>query len=67
MPQDGLFWEYLIRPKRAAALGKVMFVDIYTHSARLRRRSVGYPMAWLFMCHFIPHGVVATHLEASLK
>jgi hypothetical protein len=44
-----------------------MFVDIYTHSARLRRRSVGYPMAWLFMCHFIPHGVVATHLEASLK
>ena len=58
MPQDGLFWEYLIRPKRAAA---------YTHSARLRRRSVGYPMAWLFMCHFIPHGVVATHLEASLK
>ena len=22
------FWKYLIRPKRAAALGKVMFVDI---------------------------------------
>ena len=37
MPQDGLFLEYLIRPKRAAALGKVIFVDIYTHSARLRR------------------------------
>src|SRR6266576_1923632 len=28
VPQDSSFWEYLIRPKHAAALGKVMFVDV---------------------------------------